>query len=342
MKNNNIDTNLYNEKSLYLLNLRELRDIGRKFGVPAPATLKKQDLVDYILKIVYGEVEVPVRSLRGRPSVREFDMNKYLDKIKRNSSLTDKLVKIKLDPGDYDDYNNVFGLMGAEMVSSPSKNYEDNSNIKHRVVFDDGTKCFLRVREFVVSKNDIEISRELAEKLGLEHLDIVEIIEGEDSFKIVTINGKKINKNLKDLTIDGELVGAGVNQDFYYRTKEEINSQIKNLTEFCEKNDVKLLVFAKSEYVGKNTESIVYSMEEPMEKVYKKIMSIFSFSEKAVQQNEDVLVVIENFADIETCLNSLETDVCERSKKYIQKEVSRLVSLSNTWISFKLENNFSF
>lgn len=341
MKKNNIDTNLYNEKSLYLLNLRELRDIGRKFGVPAPATLKKQDLVDYILKIVYGEVEVPVRSLRGRPSSREFDMNKYLDKIKRNSSLTDKLVKIKLDQIDYDN-NNVFGVLGSEMVSSPSKNYDDNSNIKHRVVFDDGTKCYLRVREFVVSKNDIEISRELAEKLGLEHLDIVEIIEGEDSFKIVTINGKKINKNLKDLTIDGEIVGAGVNQDFYYRTKEEINAQIKNLTEFCEKNDVKLLVFAKNEYAGKNTESIVYSMEEPMEKVYKKIMSIFSFSEKAVQQNEDVLVVVENFADIETCLNSLDPDVCERSKKYIQKEVSRLVSLSNTWISFKKESDYSF
>ena len=50
---NNIDTTLYNEKSLYLLNIRELRDMGRKFGVPSPTTLKKQDLVEYILKIVY-------------------------------------------------------------------------------------------------------------------------------------------------------------------------------------------------------------------------------------------------------------------------------------------------
>ena len=37
-----IDENLYNEKSLYLLNIKELRDLGRKIGVPAPATLKNK------------------------------------------------------------------------------------------------------------------------------------------------------------------------------------------------------------------------------------------------------------------------------------------------------------
>ena len=73
-KEKKIDENLYNEKSLYLLNIKELRDLGRKIGVPAPATLKKQDLVDYILKIVYGEVDTPKRSSFGRPNVREVDM----------------------------------------------------------------------------------------------------------------------------------------------------------------------------------------------------------------------------------------------------------------------------
>ena len=82
MDKNNIDKNLYNEKSLYLLNIRELRDMGRKFGVPSPTTMKKQDLVDYILKIVYGEINPPIRSSCGRPNSREFDMNRYVDKIK--------------------------------------------------------------------------------------------------------------------------------------------------------------------------------------------------------------------------------------------------------------------
>ena len=80
-----IDENLYNEKSLYLLNIKELRDLGRKIGVPAPATLKKQDLVDYILKIVYGEIDAPKRSSYGRPNVREVDMNQYLTKIMKKT-----------------------------------------------------------------------------------------------------------------------------------------------------------------------------------------------------------------------------------------------------------------
>jgi len=80
---NHIDQMLYNSKSLGLLNIRELRDMGRKFGVPSPTTLKKDKLIEYILKIVYGEVATPSRSNYGRPSTRDFDMPKYIEKIKK-------------------------------------------------------------------------------------------------------------------------------------------------------------------------------------------------------------------------------------------------------------------
>ena len=91
-KEKKIDENLYNEKSLYLLNIKELRDLGRKIGVPAPATLKKQDLVDYILKIVYGEIDAPKRSSFGRPNVREVDMEHYLAKIKKKNLIAKKML----------------------------------------------------------------------------------------------------------------------------------------------------------------------------------------------------------------------------------------------------------
>ena len=94
------------EKSLYLLNIRELRDIGRKFGVPSPTTMKKKELVDYILKIVYGEIEPPIRNACGRPNSREFDMNKYVDKIKKNTDLTEKLKEVRLSY-DNDELNNM-------------------------------------------------------------------------------------------------------------------------------------------------------------------------------------------------------------------------------------------
>ena len=80
--------NLYNERNLFLLNIRELRDIGRKLGVVSPTTMKKEVLVDSILKIIYGEVKTEVRSAYGRPSVREFDINHYLEKIKKRSQLS--------------------------------------------------------------------------------------------------------------------------------------------------------------------------------------------------------------------------------------------------------------
>ena len=98
-KEKRIDENLYNEKSLYLLNIKELRDLGRKIGVPAPATLKKQDLVDYILKIVYGEIDAPKRSSYGRPNVREVDMGQYLAKIKKKLTFkhfSNLLLKMKI------------------------------------------------------------------------------------------------------------------------------------------------------------------------------------------------------------------------------------------------------
>lgn len=330
---NEIDATLFNEKSLYILNIRELRDLGRKMGVPAPASLKKQELVDYILKIVYGEVVVPVRSLRGRPNVREFNMNKYLDKIKRNSELTSELVKYKLDL-DYD--------LGGFLVSSPTANYGSSKNIKHRVFYDDGKKCFLRVHEFVESKEDIECSRELAQKLGLENLDVVEIIECEGSFKIVTINGKKLDHNLKNLALDNEFIGEGTNQVFYYRTKEEIEENIKTLATFCEEQNIKVFVFATKKYTGKTTETVVYDNTESVNQVYKKIMMLFSLSEKAVYENEDVLVLIENFNDIENCLESFENDVLERSKSFIEQKVEKLTKLDNSCVIFRLEKQANY
>lgn len=338
--NKDIDATLYSEKSLYLLNIRELRDLGRKVGVPAPASLKKQELVDYILKIIYGEVVVPARSLRGRPNVREFDMNKYLDKIKRNSELTSELVKVKLDTSY--DFGSSFGY-GSMLVSSPTASFGGEfENIKHRVFYDDGTKCYLRVREFVESKDDAEISRELAERLGLENLDIIEILEEDGSFKIVTINGKKLDRKLADLMLDDDLIGEGTSQDFYVRTKEEVEEKLKTLAKNCEQNNIKLIVFATKKYTYKTTESVVYDTNESVEQMYKKIMMLFSVSEKAVYEMHDFVIAVENFDDIENCLNSCEKDVSERSKAYIQKEISKINKLANSWVAFRLEKSSNY
>ena len=177
---NNIDKTLYNEKSLYLLNIRELRDMGRKFGVPSPTTLKKQDLVEYILKIVYGEV-APKRSNYGRPNVREFEMDKCLDKIKKNSDHADELLKFKLD-----DFSPALDLM----VAMP-KEKTPHDNIKTLVYIEEDGKYLLKKHAFVESKYDIEIEKSLAESFSLVDFDVIEArVEGE-LFKIITVINNK-------------------------------------------------------------------------------------------------------------------------------------------------------
>ena len=175
--NKNIDTALYSEESLDLLNIRELRDIGRKFGVPSPTTMKKQDLIEYILKIVYGELS-PTRSNYGRPNVREFDMDSYVQKIKKNSNLTEELLKYSLESS----------LIGELKVASP-KEHEVKNNIENRVFVKDGEKAYLKIHAFVDSEADIEINSEAAKNFKLEDYDVLEVkIEG-NMFKIVTVNG---------------------------------------------------------------------------------------------------------------------------------------------------------
>ena len=127
-----IDENLYSEKSLFLLNIKELRDLGRKIGVPAPATLKKQDLVDYILKIVYGQVDVPVRNSYGRPNVRDVDMNQYLTKIMKKTDVYDELVN-----ASFGDIESIFKVAS----------HDDSSKIngvEQRTFVEDNEKFYLR------------------------------------------------------------------------------------------------------------------------------------------------------------------------------------------------------
>ena len=66
MSNDNL--NLYTKDELLGLGIYELRDLGRDVGVPSPTTLKKEELVDKIIGIIYGDV--PKRAVgkgRGRP-----------------------------------------------------------------------------------------------------------------------------------------------------------------------------------------------------------------------------------------------------------------------------------
>lgn len=324
-----IDEALYNEKSLDLLNIKELRDIGRKFGVPSPTTMKKQDLIEYILNIVYGRTS-PKRSNYGRPNVRDFNLEHYVSKIKKNSDLTEELLKVKLD--DFD-YLNV----GVQMVASPKD--EILGVIENRVYIEENDKCYLRVHGFVESEKDIEIDKKIAEKFNLENFDVVEAVIEERFFKIISINGNK-----KNLEIDSVLEENGLKDHkkvFMVCTKEEREEKINEIIKSAENHNLKLMIFANKKHTEKCAEFIEYQNSD-YSTMYKNFMKFVSLCEKYAFEGENMVIIIDDLTEIEDMCASFETDIADRMMSNIQQKINRFASLRNLFVSFRVETSKAY
>lgn len=311
-----IDENLYNEKSLYLLNIKELRDLGRKIGVPAPATLKKQDLVDYILKIVYGEIDAPKRSSYGRPNVRDVDMNQYLTKIMKKTDVNDELIN-----ASFGDIESIF------KVASPDESSKIG-RVEQKTFVEDNGKFYLREFAFVESENDNEVLLEQKNKFGLENFDIVEVIVSGKSFKIISINGKIINQ-VSNQTNEN----IGKKQVFHYSTKEEIRKEILN--SIRKNQDMKVVVYSSDDFESENVTYIKTDKTQETEIAYKQFMSFVNFCEKCVFDGENILVITDESNYIETVIESLDEEVSNRTKKHLQARINDLLALGNALLVFK-------
>lgn len=311
-----IDENLYNEKSLYLLNIKELRDLGRKIGVPAPATLKKQDLVDYILKIVYGEVDAPKRSSYGRPNVRDVDMTQYLTKIMKKTDVYDEVLG-----ASFEDIESIF------KVASPDESSKINS-VEQKTFVEDNGKFYLREFAFVASEHDNEITKEQKHKYGLENFDIVEVIISGKSFKIISINGKVINQISSEKNEN-----VGKKQVFHFSTKEEIREEILN--QINSNDDFRIIVYSEDDYDGSEIVHIKPDKNQEPEKAYKQFMSFVNICEKHVFEGENIAVITDESNFIESVIESFDEDVATRIKKHLQSRIEDLLALGNALLVFK-------
>lgn len=329
--NNKIDTTLYNEKSLYLLNIRELRDIGRKFGVPSPTTMKKQDLIEYILKVVYGEI-APTRSNYGRPNVRDFEIDKYIDKIKKNSDLTDELLKIKLD-----DYSVLDELKVASPKEKPIAN-----NIETKVFVEEDGKYYLKKHAFVASDNDFEIDKNLVEKLSLVDYDVVEArIEGE-FFKIITVNGNRINDKFANFVINDHILEAGKHKTFDVSSIAEKESIEKQIHKICEARALKLVVFSKKKCTNWCTECVEYDLNAEPSVIYKNFVKFIGICEKLVYNKEDIVIMIDDISLIDEVLDSFDEDVAERAKANTKEKIDTFLALENLLVTFTVQEEKVF
>ena len=324
MDNVNIDKNIYNQESLRLLNIRDLRDIGRTFGVPSPTTKSKDELIDYILKILYGEVKGEVRNTRGRPNNRSFNQEKYLNEIKKRSI-------VRPDMFVYGEEEFDFSLK----LASPDSVHIQEAEIKHRVFVKDENGSYLKVHGFIESAEDLTISKSIATKYNLENFDIVEIVEAGGLFSIVSINGKKVNNGLEDLECLGHTFKNGGKQVFHLSTKEEIETEIKNIKEHCTKSGAKFAVFAAD---GCDGDAVVkVDANDADEVVYKKLVQFISLTEKAIYDGESVVAVMTDTDLVERAINSFDEQIASRTKKHLQDKQEAFAKLGNVLLIFKLD-----
>ena len=109
-----MDKYYLNEYSLRQSSIYELRNIGREVGVLSPTTLKKEDLIKKILKILSGneKPEMP-KNKKGRPPKKLFIKKNYLG----NND-----VKYK---NNYLDNKNTLNQDDEISILSSRKNYEN-------------------------------------------------------------------------------------------------------------------------------------------------------------------------------------------------------------------------
>lgn len=240
----------YTKDELLCLGIYELRDLGRDIGVPSPTTMKKEDLVDMILAIIYGEM--PKRKVgkgRGRPA---------RNKPKPNRSLIDLVNAVAEPSGDgvINDvgaiiYPSASDLYLSSKVASPTSEYiidgsETKSNLQSGIVCVKEDRVYLRKVKYFESKEDVFVSQEMVDDYGLKAGDIVEYLTSNNVCavrQIIKING--------ELAIKSKRL---VNQE----TKESLASEDVDINpEVIIKTQKSNLVFALDEERRENIVDIV-------------------------------------------------------------------------------------
>lgn len=78
----NLNMDKINEQNLQELGIFEIRNIAREVGVYSPTTLKKQDLIEKIMRVIKGEDEPYIKTTKqGRPPKNITTINDFIEVI---------------------------------------------------------------------------------------------------------------------------------------------------------------------------------------------------------------------------------------------------------------------
>lgn len=197
-----MEVNQYSKEELSKLGIYDLREIGRKIGVQSPTIFKKEQLIEKILEIIYGNVSQKKDGVsRGRPSrTGQKSYQKFID-------LIDKIEAPKVNStfitNNDEEFDRSFSYLSSlsMKVASPSEVYrndaeeENELTLKKGVVCKSGDSFVVRKLKFIESVYDSRISAEMAEKFGLQEDDLIDYFldEYNQVAQIVKVNDKFVS-----------------------------------------------------------------------------------------------------------------------------------------------------
>ena len=197
-------SNMYTRDDLLKLGIYDLRELGREVGVPSPTTLKKEELVQYIMDIIYGQMPKKQEGmLRGRPARnKQKPYRKFVDLIdKIESPKVDSSFIVKND--DYFDSSFLFLDTISSKVASPKATYHNDAlrnnelSLKKGVVCEVDGEFVARKFKFVESEKDYKIPEKTYKDYCLKENDIIDFLPDENGsvVQIIKINGNLVNRS---------------------------------------------------------------------------------------------------------------------------------------------------
>ncbi|MBQ7466632.1 MAG: hypothetical protein IJS74_01010 [Clostridia bacterium] len=199
----NMEGSSYSKEDLEKLGIYDLRELGREVGVPSPTTMKKDQLIEYIVGIIHGAMpKNNASSLRGRPArTGQKSYQKFVDLIDKVEAPTLSQNFLSSGATCFDDglaYQDTI-LSGVASFKAEYKNdaKKDELLIQKGVVCVENDQFYARKLKFVKSPLDIVIPLNLVNEYALKDNDIIEyfVEDGETKVsQIIKINGNLANK----------------------------------------------------------------------------------------------------------------------------------------------------
>jgi len=211
--------NLYTRESLLDLGIYDLRELGRDVGVVSPTTLKKEQLVDAILSVIYGEA--PKRNVgkgRGRPSRNK---NKpcqlFVDLVNK---IEEPILNINFVDADYsfDEYESQFMGAVASSKNEYSADKDGSVSVLTGVVNISEQGAQLKKFKFVDSHEDVNLSNKIVQQYDLKDNDVVEALcdkKNKQVLQVLKVNdglalGDRPVANKREQSVQVEVLGKTI------------------------------------------------------------------------------------------------------------------------------------